>query len=163
MAPGETGAIVGFGGIVINTIRRDTGVSIIVPKERSSRVSLIELKGKQAGVERALEMIKTILAPPVPHHSNDQVPSDQLISGEGLTSPTKIVKRTLTVPNRDAGTIIGNRGARINRILMETCVRIRVQNGMEGSSRRLVDIMEEETCVERALDIIKKKVDENEK
>ena len=46
---------------------------------------------------------------------------------------------------------------------METCVRIRVQNGMEGSSRRLVDIMEEETCVERALDIIKKKVDENEK
>jgi len=160
----ESGAIVGYGGIVVDAIRRETGVSIKVTKGRGSRMCLVELKGKQADVEPAMEMIKTILAPPMSHHASDWVPSDQLIAGGGLTSPIKIVKRTLTVPNRDAGTIIGERGENINFLREAGRVRIKVRNIMEGSSRKLVEIMGEETCVERALDLIKKKVmEENEK
>jgi len=157
------GAILGFRGIVINTITRDTGVSIEVPRGRSSRMCLVELKGKQADVERAMEMIKTIVAPPVSNHSRDWEPSDQLIAGGGLIPPTKVVKKTFTVPNRDAGTIIGNKGANIKMICREACAHIRIHL-MKDTRRRLVQIIGEETCVERAFDLIKKKVmEENEK
>jgi len=160
----DSGTIVGYGGLVINTIRRETGVnvSVKVPKGRGSVMGLVEMKGKQADVEHATEIIKTILAPPVSNHSSDWEPSDQLIAGGGLIPPTKIVKKTLTVPGQDAGTIIGERGANIKMIWREACANILIHE-MEGS-RRLVEIMGEESCVERALDLIKKKVmEENEK
>jgi len=153
----ESGAILGFGGIVIKTITRETGVSIGI------RMSLVVMKGKQADVERAMEMIKTIVAPPVSNHSSDWEPNDQIIAGGGLTPPTKIVKKTFTVTDRDAGTIIGNKGANIKMMCREACANIQIRV-MEDTSRRLVQIMGEETCVERAFDLIKKKVmEENER
>ena len=126
-------------------------------------MSLVELKGKQVDVERAMEMIKTILAAPVSSHSRNWVPSDQIIAGEGLTPPTKIVQKTFTVPDRDAGAIIGEKGVNVKMVWREAGVHVRF-HVMKDSSRRLVQIMGEETRVERALDLIKKKVlEENEK
>ena len=76
MSSWESGAIIGIGGVVINTITWETGVSI---KVHTKGFGLVKLKGKQAGVESALEIIKTFVASPVFHHAKDWVPSNQLI------------------------------------------------------------------------------------
>jgi len=153
----EAGAIIGYRRTNINTITRETGTTISVEGGSSER--LVKIKGKKASVERAIEMIKEYIIPPV-------LDSEQLVVDGGLNLPTRVVsvdldgqtflRLAMTFSDRQAGALIGKRGKNIYAISRETDVRISVPRAVEGIRERLVEITGKQASVERALVMIKK-------
>jgi len=164
----EAGAIIGYRRTNINTITRETGTTISVEGGSSER--LVKIKGKKASVERAIEMIKKYIIPPV-------LDSEQLVVDGGLNLPTRVVsvdldgqtflvqaclraphvvlRLAMTFSDREAGALIGKRGKNIYAISRETDVRISVPRAVEGIRERLVEITGKQASVERALVMIK--------
>jgi len=130
----KAGAIIGDKGSNMHRIMEQTGVKLAVDNFVTVKQDrFVELWGEKASVDKALELIKDILA----------------------LRKKKENLLTLTVSHCDAGAIIGTKRARINGIIADTGVNITVERFIKGNQERLVELWGNESSVDKALKMIK--------